>query len=201
MVREDPYGHLVRATRDLHVEEALSWREGVLHVSWGAIVSGVVIILLIQFTLGLLGMAIGAMPLAITPAVTADISRIVGSWVLVTSTIAALCGAVVTSRLCNSPRLSSGVLHGLLAWALSVFMSALFLNQLFTLFAAGPLTLLVHSALVNAQANDILSQDSTWFIVKQSALWTFAALAGGAIAAGAGSTLGTPRQSYSEAVH
>ena len=94
-------------------------------VSWGAILAGAFIALVIQLALGLLGLAIGLG--AIDPATEANplsgIGTGAGIWLAISTLIALFTGGFVAARMAGLPRRPDGILHGLVAWSLVTFFS------------------------------------------------------------------------------
>ena len=94
-------------------------------VSWGAIIAGASIALVIQLGLGLLGLAIGLG--AIDPATEANpLSGIgvgTGIWLAISTLIALFTGGYVAARMAGLPRRPDGILHGLVAWSLVTFLT------------------------------------------------------------------------------
>lgn len=95
-------------------------------VSWGAILAGVVVSLVVQLMLNLLGLGIGASSL--TTAASADnpsaASLSIGAaiWWTVSALIAAYLGGVTAGRLSGKPKVGTAGWHGLTAWALTTLL-------------------------------------------------------------------------------
>lgn len=94
-------------------------------VSWGAILAGAIIALIVQFLLTLLGIGIGAATL--DPATgdnpDAQTFSIVGAiWYAVSGIIASFIGGFVAARLSGRPLKSNGGLHGLTSWAVTTLL-------------------------------------------------------------------------------
>lgn len=89
-------------------------------VSWGAVLAGVSVTLVVQVLLNLLGAGIGAGIVdpasAQNPSVTAA-SVSTGAWLIGSGVIAAFAGGYVASRLSGRPIRSTGGLHGVITWA------------------------------------------------------------------------------------
>lgn len=89
-------------------------------VSWGAILAGVALALIVQLLLNLLGVGIGA---AVIDPATGDnptataFSIGTAGWFIVTGVVAAFVGGYVSSRLSGIVGKSTGALHGLTTWA------------------------------------------------------------------------------------
>lgn len=95
-------------------------------LSWGAIFAGVVIVLVIQATLSLLGLAFGFG--TVDPATennpAAGLATGAMIWWVVSFLVALFIGGWITGRLGGAPRPTNGALHGLLTWGVTtiVFM-------------------------------------------------------------------------------
>jgi hypothetical protein len=90
-------------------------------VSWGAIIAGFFVTLVIQLTLTLLGAAVGAASLQPfhEQASGQRMAITSGIWLLVTGLISIWVGACVAGRLCGGPRRADGLIHGIVAWSVS----------------------------------------------------------------------------------
>jgi hypothetical protein len=94
-------------------------------VSWGAVIAGVVIALVVQLILNLLGIGLGAA--SFDPATTDNPSATTfsigaGIWWGVSGILAALAGGYAAGRLAGQPKESTGAWHGLTAWALTTLL-------------------------------------------------------------------------------
>ncbi len=94
-------------------------------VSWGAILAGVAVALVIQLLLNLLGAGIGAA--VIDPAssdnpsaTTLSVSTAV--WFVVSGLIASFVGGYIASRMSGRPIRSTGALHGVASWAVTTLV-------------------------------------------------------------------------------
>ena len=100
-------------------------------ISWGAIVAGVVVVLVVQMLLMLLGIAIGAA--TIDPA-TADTPQAAtlgtggAVWWLGSTAIAVFAGAWVAARLAALPSRLDGGLHGVVTWAAATLIGIYLLS-------------------------------------------------------------------------
>ncbi len=96
----------------------------VKRTSWGAIIAGVTIVLVVQMLLSMLGVGVGAStvdPTGETPEAS-SIGIGAGIWWVVASLISVAAGAWVAGRLAGMPRRMDGALHGLVTWALSALI-------------------------------------------------------------------------------
>jgi vacuolar-type H+-ATPase subunit H len=92
-------------------------------VAWGAVLAGVVVMLVTQLILNLLGIgaatldpAAGGNPSATTFSIGA------GIWFLLSGVLAALAGGYAAGRLAGKPKESTAAWHGLTAWALTTLV-------------------------------------------------------------------------------
>jgi hypothetical protein len=98
----------------------LTTQEGLPRVSWGAVIAGVILSLIVYLILSVLGTAIGASlvnPMS-QPQSLRGFGFGSGVWVIVTTVVAVFTGSYFAGR--SAPVL--GWLHGLLAWAVTVLM-------------------------------------------------------------------------------
>jgi hypothetical protein len=91
-------------------------------VSWGAVVAGVVVALVVQLILNLFGVGIGAATL--NPATSdnpsaANFSIVAAIWWTVAGIVASFAGGYAAGRLAGAPNESTAGWHGLTAWALT----------------------------------------------------------------------------------
>jgi hypothetical protein len=96
----------------------------VRRVSWGAILAGVVVALVLQLLLGVLGIGIGAAvldPAAASPLEGFGIGAAV--WLTLTTVIALFAGGWVAGHLSGAPRGTESILHGVVAWALALLLT------------------------------------------------------------------------------
>lgn len=94
-------------------------------VSWGAIFAGVIVTIVIQLTLTLLGVAIGAGTIDPLQESNPAHGLAMGSavWLLVTGLVSLFIGAFVAGRLCGGPRQPDGMLHGVVTWSVSTLVT------------------------------------------------------------------------------
>lgn len=97
----------------------------VKRVSWGAILAGLVIILVIQLLFSLLGIGIGASTIDPAQGQSPQVSSFgigAGIWWVVTALVSVGIGAWVAGRLAGRPTRLDGALHGIAAWGLSALV-------------------------------------------------------------------------------
>lgn len=94
-------------------------------VSWGAVLAGVMVALVVQLVLNLIGIGVGAASLDPTSgdnpsAPTFSIAA--GIWWGLSGILAALAGGYTASRLSGRPTDTSGPWHGLIVWAVATLV-------------------------------------------------------------------------------
>ncbi|HZZ02336.1 YrzE family protein [Paraburkholderia sp.] len=100
----------------------LTTQDGLPRVSWGAVIAGVILSLIVYLVLSVLGTAVGASllsPLS-RPNPLQGFGFASGVWIIVTTVIAVFAGSYFAGRC--APVL--GWLHGLLAWAVMILVVA-----------------------------------------------------------------------------
>lgn len=96
----------------------------VRRISWGAILAGVVIALVVQLVLGILGLGIGAStidPISESNPVS-GVGIGAGIWFAVSLLLALFAGGYVAGRMAGIPRRQDGLLHGVLTWGLTTLL-------------------------------------------------------------------------------
>lgn len=94
-------------------------------ISWGAVIAGAIIGLVVQLILNLVGLGIG---LSTVDAVAGDspsaasISMGAGLWWVISGIVAAAIGGYLAGRLSGKPSQSTTAYHGLISWAVSVLV-------------------------------------------------------------------------------
>lgn len=95
------------------------------NVSWGAVLAGVVVALVVQLLINMLGLGIGA---ASFDAVSNDnpsassFSIGAGLWWTISGILASFAGAFTAGRLSGKPKEGTAAWHGLIAWALTTLL-------------------------------------------------------------------------------
>lgn len=101
-------------------------------ISWGAVIAGVVIAIIIQVTMNILGLAIGAGivdPTATQPTIGPAFSTGVVIWLASSTLLGIFAGAYVTAHLAGTPDTTDGIIHGLLTWAVGTVIVVLMLGS------------------------------------------------------------------------
>ena len=89
-------------------------------VSWGAIIAGTVVALIVQLSLSVLGAGIGLSTVNPQTGGTPDattLSTSAGIWLLVSSIVASLIGGFIAGRFVDGLATARGGYHGLVSWA------------------------------------------------------------------------------------
>lgn len=143
-------------------------------ISWPAIIAGVIVALVIQLVLNMIGAGLGFSAIdplegEIPTAVTFSIAS--GLWMLVSSIVALFAGGWLASYLAGLTHDEDGMLHGLVTWALSTLVLALFLVTIFGTLLLGTLnalgigaTVVAPQAAQSATSGPISEQDIAVFI-------------------------------------
>lgn len=121
-------------------KETLVERSRYPHISWGAILAGVVVLLATSWMLHLLGLAIGVSLADSYDSVTMEGTLTQGGalWCVLTWIASFFVGSLVAARLCGSADDTAGMLHGVTLWGTStVAIAMLGYLGLSTLFATG----------------------------------------------------------------
>lgn len=95
-------------------------------ISWGAVIAGVVLALMIQLLLGMLGLGIGMSTVQPATGDTPSAQAIgIGAavWWVVSSLVALFIGGWVAGHLAGVPQRLDGTLHGLLTWAVTTLLT------------------------------------------------------------------------------
>jgi len=110
---------------DSHLPTTATPAVATKRISWGAILAGAVLALVIQLALSLLGLGIGLG--TIDPLTEqnpmAGIGIGAGIWWVVSMLVSLYLGATVASRLAGMPRSTDGMLHGLLTWSVVTLLT------------------------------------------------------------------------------
>jgi hypothetical protein len=104
----------------------------IAHLSWGAVLAGVVIALVVMLLLNLLGLAIGAAtvnPLREIDPVEPGLGTAAVVWFAVTNLLALFAGGAMAGRVSGLYANADGVLHGLVTWAVTSLLVIVLLTS------------------------------------------------------------------------
>lgn len=146
--------------------------------SWGAILGGAVVALVIHLLMGVLGIAIG---LTLMEPLTGEITLqavgvAVGIWWILTAVVAFFLGGWTAGRLSGMPLHQDTILHGIIVWGVVMLAS-------FYLAATGAGEVVIIEGPFAAVANALTA----------GAWWALIVMVVGALAAAGGGAVGTPR--------
>ncbi len=131
----------LRMNRESYVEPGVNETTGyprrglpmrLRHLSWGAIVAGIVIALVTMVGLQMLGLAIGAA--TINPEVEVNpVEPALGTgaiiWMIGSNLIALFLGGFVAGRFAGSPDQEDGLIHGLVTWGMVTLITLFLLTS------------------------------------------------------------------------
>jgi hypothetical protein len=151
-------------------------------VSWGAVFAGMFIAIVTQVLLSLLGFGIGLGTVNIGQE-TAESAKGLGLglaiWWVVSALIALFLGGWVAGRLAGIPRRGDGMLHGLVAWAVTTFLSLYLVTTAAGALVGGALNVVgqgiqaagqgASAAAVSDQGQQVQQQGGTAEALKQTA--------------------------------
>jgi hypothetical protein len=102
-------------------------------ISWGAVIAGAVVAVIIGLMLNVLGIAVGASAIDVadrdTPTGT-TFSVVGGIWLLAANLIGLAVGGYVAARFSGTADDTDGVLHGLSVWGIAYLLSAVLLGNI-----------------------------------------------------------------------
>jgi hypothetical protein len=94
-----------------------------LHISWRAILAGIVVALAVDVLLSLLGFAVGLTAFEPTAGAAKGVGMGIGIWLIITAIASVFAGAYFGARVAGDPWRGDGVAHGLMVWAGFVLLS------------------------------------------------------------------------------
>lgn len=155
--------------------ESMEYVAPIKRIAWGAVFAGVVLAIGIQILLNMLGAGIGASTIdplrGDTP--NAEVLGISAAlWWILSGLIALFIGGWTAARLAGIPRQVDGMLHGLLAWALSTLVVFYFVGTVVGGLIGGTFNLLSGgvAAVAPKVADAVASEaDLSWESIKQEA--------------------------------
>lgn len=102
-------------------------------VSWGAVLAGAIVAVVVGLMLNVLGIAIGASAVDATSGDTPSgqtFGIVSGVWLLVANLIGLAVGGYVAARFSGTADNTDGILHGLSVWGISYLLSAVLLGNI-----------------------------------------------------------------------
>lgn len=139
-------------------------------ISWGAIFAGLIIVLVVQLSLSLFGIGIGASTIdplhGETPAAS---SFAIGAviWWIVASMIAFASGGWVAGRLAGMPQQTDGLLHGLITWGAATLVTVYFLTSAAGSILGGTFGVIGQALAATGQGAAALAPNVTDMVTKQ----------------------------------
>jgi len=109
----------------------LAGPHSVRRISWGAVIAGVVVVLVVQMALMLLGLAIGTATIDPVSAESPQASTLGlggAAWWLGATAVSVFLGAWVAGRLAGQPSTTDGMLHGVVTWAAATLVAIYLLS-------------------------------------------------------------------------
>ncbi|MGH8502507.1 MAG: hypothetical protein ACREVE_08530 [Gammaproteobacteria bacterium] len=97
--------------------------DAVRRVSWGAIIAGTLVALVVQVLLTLLGLSIGLGVMDPNAETMADLGIGAAVWMVVSTLVSLFFGGFVAGRLAGIPARPDGFLNGLVVWALATLLT------------------------------------------------------------------------------
>jgi hypothetical protein len=88
-----------------------------VHISWRAVIAGVIIALAVDVLLSLLGFAVGLTAFEPTAGAAKGVGMGLGVWLIITAIASVFAGAYFGARVAGDPWKGDGVAHGVMVWA------------------------------------------------------------------------------------
>jgi hypothetical protein len=126
-------------------------------VSWGAIISGVVVALVVQMLLSILGIAVGAATIDAAGSVTTGVGIGAGIWFAASGIIAFYCAGWTAGRMAGIPRAVESTMHGFLAWGVAFVVGALMVTSAIGGLLGGAANILGRAATGGGGGNQLSS--------------------------------------------
>jgi hypothetical protein len=142
---------LANSTNGFHLVQVIPDPDTVIipadlnRLSWGAVLAGALLALIIQLSLNLLGIAIGATtihPETHDSASPQTLATGAAFWVGLSTLISLFVGGWVAARFAGIPNQIDGVLHGVVVWSLVMLISLFFLGTTLGRIISGVTSLL-----------------------------------------------------------
>jgi|SRR5680860_439388 len=97
--------------------------EVVKRISWGAIIAGTLVALVIQISLSMLGLGIGLGVMDPNAEALSGIGIGAGIWLVVSTLVSLYIGGFMAGRLAGIPAKGDGFLNGIVVWALATLLT------------------------------------------------------------------------------
>ncbi|MBA2491115.1 MAG: hypothetical protein ACR2KU_03810 [Gammaproteobacteria bacterium] len=97
--------------------------EVVKRISWGAIIAGTLVALVIQMTLSMLGLGIGLGVMDPNAQALSGVGIGAGIWLVVSTLVSLYIGGFMAGRLAGIPAKGDGFLNGIVVWALATLLT------------------------------------------------------------------------------
>ena len=173
-------------------------------ISWPAVIAGVVIASVLQIMLSLLGLGIGAS--TIDPLQEQNPMQGLGAgagiWLAGTTLLSLFAGGWVAGKLAGLRRHRDGALHGLVTWGLTSILTFMLVGSVMgAVFGRAATAATNNAAQISESTTGVTEErareagDLAARRTSQAALWSFAALALGALASAIGGMAGAPNYS------
>lgn len=112
------------------------------HVSWGAILAGTVVVLVVQLTLAMLGLGLGLYAMEPGEGLTAGLGIGAMIWWVISAIVGLFLGGWVASRLSGIQTKTDGMLHGFVTWGLASLVTVYLLTTTVGAFIGGGMSLI-----------------------------------------------------------
>ncbi|WNM64109.1 TIGR04086 family membrane protein [Candidatus Nitrospira neomarina] len=142
----------------------------VKRISWAAIFAGIITVLVVQLSLSLFGIGIGAStidPLSGETPAAGSFSIGAAIWWVVVSIIALFAGGWVAGRLAGMPNQTDGLLHGFITWGAATLVAVYFLISTAGSILGGTFGVLGDALSATGQGMAALAPNVSDFATKQ----------------------------------
>ena len=106
--------------------------ENLSRISWGAVVAGVILAIMVQLTFNLLGLSIGTTQVdpydKDAPSVKI-LTSTAAIWIGISTIISLLVGGWIAARLAGIPDNVDGIIHGLMVWGIVTLLTIVFISS------------------------------------------------------------------------
>ena len=162
---------IIRDEPDVIVANHLSRQR---RISWGAVIAGVLMAIILQIMMNILGLAVGAAivdPAEAVNPIGPTFSTGAVIWIAASTLIGIFAGGYIAAHLAGNPDETDSVLHGLLTWALGTVVVFLLLSSTASSVISGVSTLVSDGiGLIGASVEDVAPEVVEAFDVRDSVL-------------------------------